>query len=184
MSRAPAPRDQAAADPGRGPPGRPESRTLSLHLADETATARLGAALAGCLGPGDTVLLAGPLGAGKSALARAVIQALLGDPEAEVPSPSYTLVNVYETPRGAVWHADLYRLGGGADEIEETGLAEAMAAGRALVLVEWPGRLGPAVPERRLEIALSAPAAGGRDAAVTARGAGWERMMALLEGWR
>lgn len=183
MSRAPAPRNPAAA-----PPGRLEDRTLTLqlalHLADEAATARLGAALAGCLGPGDTVLLAGPLGAGKSALARAVIQALLGEPEAEVPSPSYTLVNVYETPRGPVWHADLYRLGGGADEIEETGLTEAMAAGRALVLVEWPGRLGPARPARRLEIALSAPAAGGRDATVTAHGTGWERLMALLEGWR
>jgi tRNA threonylcarbamoyl adenosine modification protein YjeE len=164
--------------PAPGPAGR-----VILHLADEAQTARLGAALAECLRPGDTVLLAGPLGAGKSALARAVIAALLGDAGAEVPSPSYTLINVYQTPRGPVWHADLYRLHGAADELEELGLAEAMAGG-ALVLVEWPERLGEAVPARRLEIALSAPAWGGRDAVITLYGPGWEPVTVLLEGWR
>lgn len=164
--------------PAPGPAGR-----LTLHLADEAATARLGAVLAECLKPGDTVLLAGPLGAGKSALARAVITALAGDAGAEVPSPSYTLVNVYQTQRGAVWHADLYRLHGSADELEELGLAEAMAGG-ALVLVEWPERLGEAVPARRLEIALSAPAGGGRDAVVTFWGTGWQALAARLEGWQ
>ncbi len=152
----------------------------SLHLPDEAATARLGAALAGALAPGDAVLLAGPLGAGKSALARAVIQALMGEGGAEVPSPSYTLVNVYETPRGTVWHADLYRLGGEAEELEELGLGEAMETG-ALVLVEWPERLGGAVPARRFEIALSAPAEGGRDARLALHGTGWERVAATLD---
>ena len=162
-------------------PDRPTS--FAIRLPDEAATARFGAALAGALAPGDTVLLAGPLGAGKSALARAVIQALLGAREAEVPSPSYTLVNVYETQRGTVWHADLYRLGGEAEELEELGLAEAMAGG-ALVLVEWPERLGPALPARRLEIALSAPPAGGRDARITLHGHSWDRVAAALEVWR
>ena len=163
---------------------RPELHRLELHLPDEAATARLGAALAGCLAPGDTVLLRGPLGAGKSALARAVIAALIGDLEAEIPSPSYTLVNVYETPAGPVWHADLYRLGGGAEEVEELGLAEAMSEGAALVLVEWPERLGSDLPGRRAEIALSGPASGGRDAAATLHGPGWERVAAMLERWR
>lgn len=155
---------------------------FEIHLPDEAATAAFGAALAPLLGPGDTVLLAGPLGAGKSALARAVIRAALDDPGAEVPSPSYTLVNVYETGRGPLWHADLYRLSGAADELEELGLGEAM--GSALVLVEWAERLGPAVPERRLEITLSAPPRGGRDAAATLCGGGWERVAHLLERWQ
>ena len=125
-------------------------RHFGIHLADERQTARLGAALAPVLGPGDTVLLRGDLGAGKSALARAVIAAALGDPEAEIPSPSYTLINIYETARGPVWHADLYRLSGEAEEMEQLGLDEAM--GTALVFVEWPERLGMDLPQRRLEL--------------------------------
>jgi tRNA threonylcarbamoyl adenosine modification protein YjeE len=158
---------------------------FDIHLADERRTARLGAALSPLLGPGDTVLLRGGLGAGKSALARAVIGAALGDPEAEIPSPSYTLINIYETARGPVWHADLYRLSGEAEELEQLGLDDAI--GTALVLVEWPERLGRTLPERRLEIALSAPhedgRGGGRDAAITLHGAGWDGVAAVLGGW-
>ena len=160
-------------------PDLPES--TCIHLADEGQTARLGAALAPLLGPGDTVLLRGELGAGKSALARAVIGAALGDAGAEIPSPSYTLVNIYQTARGPIWHTDLYRLSGEAEELEELGLDEAMGA--ALVLVEWPERLGTALPEHRLEIALSAPDAGGRDAVVTLHGPGWDALAAMLEAW-
>ncbi|HUF88182.1 MAG TPA: tRNA (adenosine(37)-N6)-threonylcarbamoyltransferase complex ATPase subunit type 1 TsaE [Thermohalobaculum sp.] len=184
MRPPPDPRTPAASAPLRRHRAATHPASRALHLADPGATARLGTALAPCLGPGDSVLLAGPLGAGKSALARAVIAARIGDPDAEVPSPSYTLVNVYATPRGPVWHADLYRLAGAADELEELGLAEAMAGGAALVLVEWPERLGAALPDRRLELALSAPAGGGRDAVVTLHGPGWQRLAALLEGWR
>jgi len=161
-------------------PDRP--RRFEFHLADERRTARLGAALASLLGPGDTVLLRGELGAGKSALARAVIGAALDDPEAEIPSPSYTLINIYETARGPVWHADLYRLTGAAEELEELGLDDAL--GVALVLVEWPERLGPALPARRLDIALTAPRTGGREAAITLDGPGWDAVADLLEGWR
>jgi tRNA threonylcarbamoyl adenosine modification protein YjeE len=158
-------------------------RCFELHLADEADTARLGAALAAVLGGGDTVLLSGPLGAGKSALARSVIAALLDDPRADIPSPSYTLVNVYDTDRGPVWHADLYRLSGAAEELEELGLDEAF--GVALVLVEWPERLGPALPERRLEVDLGVPpGGGGRDATVSLYGPDWDRAAALLEDWR
>ncbi len=160
-------------------PDRP--RCFDIHLADERRTARLGAALARLLGPGDTVLLRGELGAGKSALARAVIGAALGDPQAEIPSPSYTLVNIYETARGPIWHADLYRLTGAAAELEELGLTEAMAT--ALVLVEWPERLGGALPERYLDIALSAPQSGGRDAVVTLVGPAWDAIAGVPEAW-
>jgi tRNA threonylcarbamoyladenosine biosynthesis protein TsaE len=158
------------------------STSTCIHLADPGQTARLGVALAPLLGAGDTVLLRGELGAGKSALARAVIGAALGDAEAEIPSPSYTLVNIYQTARGRIWHADLYRLSGEAEELEELGLDEAM--GTELVLVEWPERLGAGLPERRLDIALSAPDAGGRDAAITLYGPGWDALAAVLEAWK
>lgn len=157
-------------------------RRYALRLADEERTARLGAALAPVLRTGDTVLLRGPLGAGKSALARAIIAAALGDPAAEIPSPSYTLVNVYETPQGAIWHADLYRLTGAAEEMEELGLDE--AAGAALVLIEWPERLGDALPRRCIEVTLSTPPSGGRNAKVELHGAGWDLLETLLAGWR
>jgi tRNA threonylcarbamoyladenosine biosynthesis protein TsaE len=127
------------------------------------------------------VLLRGGLGAGKSALARAVIGAELGDPRAEIPSPSYTLVNIYETARGPIWHVDLYRLSGEAEELEELGLEEAI--GEALVLVEWPERLGAALPERCLDIALSTPCEGGRDASIALHGPGWDAVAAVLEAW-
>lgn len=161
-------------------------RSFALTLATEAATWRLGAALAGVLRGGDAILLIGQLGAGKSALVRAVIARLLADPEAHIPSPSYTLVNVYDTALGPVWHADLYRLSGEAGEIEELGLDEAMdAAGKgALVLIEWPERLGDAIPERRIEIRLSARrGAEGRDARVDLIGPGWDEVAQVLAEW-
>ncbi len=156
-------------------------RSMTLHLPDEAATEAFGTALGGALAAGDTLLLSGPLGAGKSALARAAIRRLLGDRRAEVPSPSYSLVNVYETDAGQVWHADLYRLGGGGDEMAELGLDEAM--GQVVLFVEWPDRLGAALPERFLSIHLDMPDGGGRGVAVAIHGAGWEGLRAVLEDW-
>jgi len=158
------------------------STHFDIHLAGERQTARLGTTLAPLLRPGDTVLLRGGLGAGKSALARAVIAAALGDPRADIPSPSYTLVNIFETAQGPIWHVDLYRLSGAAEELEELGLIEAI--GTALVLVEWPERLGAALPERRLDIELSSPRAGGRDTSIALHGPGWDAVAAVLEGWK
>jgi len=157
-----------------------------LRLDTEADTERLGATMAGALRPGDAVLLIGQLGAGKSALARAVIATLLADPEAQIPSPSYTLVNVYETSRCQVWHADLYRLSGDAGEIEELGLDEALGTGGkgALVLIEWPERLGDALPARRIELRLSERrGTDGRDARIDLIGPGWDAMAKLLAGW-
>ena len=92
--------------------------TLTLRSAD--ATARLAERLGALLHPGDCLLLDGPIGAGKTHFARALIQSLMDVPE-DVPSPTFTLVQTYDTGAGELWHADLYRLSS-PDEIEELGL--------------------------------------------------------------
>lgn len=147
------------------------ARTRSVFLQDLAATRRFGTGLADRLLPGDTVLLEGDLGTGKTTLARAVIARLCGVEDA--PSPTYTLVQTYETQDGGeLWHADLYRIED-ASELEELGLEDAFDA--AICLIEWPDRLGDACPPDRLEIALSA-AAGletGREARITGFGR-WE----------
>lgn len=108
------------------------------------ATDALAQRLARVLEPGDTLLLSGALGAGKTHLARAMIRAFMGNPSEPVPSPTFTLVQTYEANHAALWHADLYRLGG-IDEIHELGLDEAMID--AICLIEWPDRLAPEWPE-------------------------------------
>jgi len=123
---------------------------LSLPLADEAATAALGARLAGIARPGDVIALHGDLGAGKTTLARALIRQLAG-PETEAPSPTFTLVQTYETPGLPVWHFDLYRLEN-PGEARELGLEEAVDG---LALIEWPERLGRDLPRMRLEVRLS-----------------------------
>lgn len=154
-------------------------RSGTRDLADEAATARAGAALGLALRPGDAVLLSGPLGAGKTALARAAIAARLraaGRLAEEIPSPSFTLVQVYEADC-AIWHADLWRLSG-PEEALELGLSE--AAEEAILLVEWPDRLGPFTPARRLEIILEAPDGGGRRLRWRGVGGGWAHIAAAL----
>ena len=115
-----------------------------MSLPDERATEALGATLAGRLRIGDVVGLKGDLGAGKTTLARAIIRAAAGDRELIVPSPTFTLVEVYETPRGSFWHFDLYRLEA-AEQVYELGWEEALAEG--IALVEWPERLGKLLPK-------------------------------------
>jgi tRNA threonylcarbamoyladenosine biosynthesis protein TsaE len=148
---------------------------LTLHAASPEETDRLGQAIAPALARGDLLALHGPLGAGKSQLARAVIRARLGDPRAEVPSPSYTLVNIYDAPGGQIWHADLYRIDPG--ELGEIGLGDAPPD--ALLLVEWAERW-PGLPPRRLDIALAFAPGGGRTVTVSPRGAGWEGALRAL----
>jgi tRNA threonylcarbamoyladenosine biosynthesis protein TsaE len=112
---------------------------LDLTLADEAATATLARAMGPSLRPGHVLLLSGEIGAGKTTFARALIRALLSDPGAEVPSPSFTLVQEYDTPAGPLWHVDLYRLSDPAEALE---LGLAPAIDRAICLVEWPERMG------------------------------------------
>ncbi|WP_210528490.1 tRNA (adenosine(37)-N6)-threonylcarbamoyltransferase complex ATPase subunit type 1 TsaE [Rubellimicrobium arenae] len=121
-------------------------------LFTEADTAHLAASLADRLVPGDTVLLRGPVGAGKSAFARALIRARLGDPQAEVPSPTFTLVQTYGEGDDTLWHADLYRLSH-PEEVLELGLAVAME--EAICLIEWPDRLGPLAPPTALVLDLA-----------------------------
>jgi tRNA threonylcarbamoyladenosine biosynthesis protein TsaE len=123
-----------------------------LTLSSEAATEALAARLAPRIAPGDTILLSGPVGAGKSAFARALIRARLGDPGAEVPSPTFTLVQTYGEGANTLWHADLYRLSH-PDEVAELGLLAAME--EAICLIEWPDRLGPFTPASALHLDLA-----------------------------
>jgi tRNA threonylcarbamoyladenosine biosynthesis protein TsaE len=136
-----------------------EHEALCLFLPDEGATERLGRVLAGLLCAGDSLLLEGPIGAGKTHLARALIRARMGE-AIEVPSPSFTLVQTYGEGAGAIWHADLYRLSH-PQEVQELGLEDAFGA--ALCLVEWPDRMAGHLPIDALTIRLEA-AGGGRRA--------------------
>jgi len=110
--------------------------TISIFLADPAATDRIGAVIAKMLRPGHILLLKGDLGAGKTALARAIIRTLANDPSLDVPSPSFSLVQPYSAGSQQVLHTDLYRLAGSQD-IEELGILDDTDA---IVLVEWPDR--------------------------------------------
>lgn len=127
------------------------AKRIELDLADEAATDRLAAELAGVARVGDVVALRGELGCGKTAFARAFIRARAERPE-EVPSPTFTLVQTYDLDNGAVYHFDLYRLNA-VDEALELGIEEAFADG--LSLIEWPERLGGFLPEKRIDVILA-----------------------------
>jgi tRNA threonylcarbamoyladenosine biosynthesis protein TsaE len=122
---------------------------VQIFLPDEGSATRFAQICADHLGAGDTVLLSGPVGAGKSHFARAVVRANLGD-DTEVPSPSFTLVQCYDA-EFEIWHADLYRLSH-SYELVELGLEEAM--GKALCLIEWPDRLAQ-VPPHAIGLSLA-----------------------------
>ncbi len=147
--------------------------TLTLDLPDLSATHALAARLAALLRAGDAVLLEGPLGAGKSEFARAVLRAAAGDPALEVPSPTFTLVQSYDLPAGQAHHFDLYRLDGPAG-LDELGWDEAR---EGIVLVEWPERLGALAPDDALRVTL-APVAD--ENARRARLSGWDARLAAL----
>ncbi|WP_435257072.1 tRNA (adenosine(37)-N6)-threonylcarbamoyltransferase complex ATPase subunit type 1 TsaE [Thioclava sp. FR2] len=127
-----------------------QQNSFHIPLSDPDRTVALGHAIAPVLRPGDTLLLTGTLGAGKSHLARAIIRARLGREE-DVPSPTFTLVQTYDHAEGDLWHADLYRLSH-PDEVIELGLDEAFET--AIALVEWPDRLGDLVPADPIRVEL------------------------------
>lgn len=130
--------------------------TLRLFAADDAATSAIGAVLAEHLVPGDLVLLDGDLGAGKTALARAIIRAALDDETLDVPSPTFLLVLPYEGNHRTFLHADLYRLSS-ESELDELGLGDDP---EAIVLVEWPDR-SPYLSKRAdFGIKLNLPPAG------------------------
>ena len=129
-----------------------------MPLPDERATDQLGATLATRLRIGDVVGLKGELGAGKTTLARAILRAAAEDARLIVPSPTFTLVEVYETPRGSFWHFDLYRLET-PEQVFELGWEEALAGG--ISIIEWPERLGPLLP-KHLSVTLEVDSDGRR----------------------
>jgi tRNA threonylcarbamoyladenosine biosynthesis protein TsaE len=135
----------------------PRPEMLNFDLPDEAATARLARGLAALARAGDVIALAGTLGSGKTAFARAFINALpLPDGTTpataeEVPSPTYTLLQTYQRAPAPVWHFDLYRLER-PEEIHEIGFEEGL--GEGILLIEWPERLGPLLPAERLDLRL------------------------------
>lgn len=129
----------------------PHRHTLTLFLPDPDASAAFARRLADLVPPGACLLLSGPIGAGKSHIARAFIRHRLGY-EGDIPSPTFTLVQTYESPEVEIWHADLYRLSH-PDEVLELGLDQAM--GRAICLIEWPDRLGILAPAEAIHLTLA-----------------------------
>jgi tRNA threonylcarbamoyladenosine biosynthesis protein TsaE len=127
-----------------------------MILSDEGATERLGAALAAMARAGDVITLSGPLGVGKTALARGFLSGL--GHAGEVPSPSFAIVQPYEDTVPRVWHVDLYRIED-PSEIEELGLD---SASDAVLLVEWPERAGPKLWSEALNLSLEFASSGER----------------------
>jgi N-acetylmuramate 1-kinase len=129
----------------------PAGDGLAVELGNEDATRKLAGDLGAVLAPGDMVTLSGDLGTGKTTFARALIRYLTCDDSLEVPSPTFTLMQIYDLPRCSVIHADLYRVNV-PEELTEIGFAE--LGGDAIVLVEWPDRAGH-LPADRLDIEFS-----------------------------
>ncbi|MEM8801720.1 MAG: tRNA (adenosine(37)-N6)-threonylcarbamoyltransferase complex ATPase subunit type 1 TsaE [Pseudomonadota bacterium] len=148
--------------------------SASSFLATDEDTTALGKAMAPLLTAGDVLLLSGPIGAGKTHLARAIIQTRLPVPE-DVPSPTYTLVQTYRTAECEIWHADLYRLAD-SSEVEELGLIDAFDT--AIVLIEWPDRLA-VPPTDALHVTLT-PQDGGRRIDFASANPRWERLRDAL----
>ena len=148
---------------------------IVIDLPNETATAALAARIAARAVPGDIIALKGDLGIGKTVFARAFIRAC-GNPD-EVPSPTFTLVQVYDAGPTEIWHFDLYRIRA-PDEAWELGIEDAFAAG--ISLIEWPERLGPLLPERRLQLGFAFGDEPGARRIAIDPGKEWEARLAII----
>ena len=156
-----------------------ELQNFSTTLTSAEATTRLAQALAPRLDAGDVLLFTGDIGAGKTHFARSLIQSLLPEPE-DVPSPTFTLVQIYEVYQFEIWHADLYRLTS-PDEVVELGLIDAFDD--ALCLVEWPDRLAELAPESALSISMQmTPDQGHRQLTASWTDEKWAEKLAGLDG--
>jgi len=129
------------------------TQSNTLWLPDEAATGQLGVLIASRLTAADVIYLHGDLGMGKSSLARGLIRALT-KPDQDVPSPTFTLIQAYDTPAFEILHLDLYRLKS-PDEVYELGLDDALP--HAVLVIEWPDRLGHLGFDDRLDIVLEQP---------------------------
>jgi len=148
---------------------------LNVASADASQTHLIAKALARQCRSGDCILLRGDLGAGKTTFARGFIEALCG--EQEVVSPTFTLVQTYPSPAGAIWHFDLYRVKN-PEEIAEIGLDEALTGG--ITLIEWPEIVQSRLPDDALNVTIeigSTP----DERRITFVGAGWQSRLELLK---
>jgi len=136
----------------------------TYHSRSEDETIAIARDYAATLKDGDVVFLGGTLGAGKSVFARSIIRTLTGDPELVVPSPTFTLVQMYETQAFPIWHFDLYRLDD-PQEIYEIGWEEALSEG--VLLIEWSEKLGPLTPKQvhRIDIEILSASSASSDTA-------------------
>ena len=149
---------------------------IVIDLPDEAATAALAVRVASLVRPGDVIALKGELGAGKTSFARAFIRARAGHDE-EVPSPTFTLVQIYEVAELTIWHFDGFRLRD-PDEAWELGIEDAFRDG--VSLIEWPERFGPLIPKRRLHISFEQGAAPDTRRATIDAGPEWAERLATL----
>ena len=150
----------------------------TFNLSSEEKTRAFAAAFGALLKKGDIILLKGNIGAGKSFFARALIQSLQTAPE-NVPSPTFTLVQTYDTRIGEIWHADLYRLNL-AEELEELGLFEAFDD--AVSLVEWPEIMEASMPSRCLKIEFSVThLLSERIITISSKNKGWRKRLRELD---
>ena len=148
---------------------------IVIELPDEAATAALAAQLAALARPGDVIALRGELGAGKTSFARAFIRARGG--RDMVPSPTFTLAQVYELPGAAVWHFDFYRPRR-PEEAWELGIEDAFVEG--ISLIEWPERAEALLPADRLDVTLSPGASDAARRAAIAPGPSWAGRLAAI----
>lgn len=164
-------------EPLRAATPRPEIVLPEVVVPDEAAMAEFARRLAGCSRRGDILALSGDLGVGKTTFARAFIRAY-GRPTEEVPSPTFTLVQVYDPLDAAappIYHFDLYRLDSPEDAFE-LGLEDAFACG--ISLIEWPDRLGAWLPAARLDLAFAFGATEGARIVSMGAGAAWRDRLA------
>ncbi|MCB1532681.1 MAG: tRNA (adenosine(37)-N6)-threonylcarbamoyltransferase complex ATPase subunit type 1 TsaE [Alphaproteobacteria bacterium] len=125
---------------------------MEIHSHSEADTQEAAQALAKKIKAGDVLALHGDLGMGKSVFARALIRALIEKPDEEVPSPTFTLVQTYDSAQGPLYHFDCYRIED-PEEIYELGWEEALESG--IIILEWPSRIAGILPTRRLDITLA-----------------------------
>lgn len=154
----------------------------TLRARSEADTGAIAKAFTRLLRPGDTVLLEGPLGSGKTSFARALLRTLLGDPALVVPSPTFSLVQPYEGRGHSLLHIDLFRLAN-AREAGELGIVDDLDAIR---LIEWPERLPSLAAEADWRVTLSqGKKAGARrlDIAATRDSARQSKAAAVFARW-
>ncbi len=153
---------------------------ISINCPGQAATEAIAAKLSTSVSAGCLIALTGDLGAGKTTFARAFIRARLNDDEAEVPSPTFTLVQTYDAPDGQeIWHADLYRLSD-PEEVYELGLEEARS--EAVCLIEWPDRMPADWWDNALEISLEITEEGTRSVTLSGAQDHWASLISELAG--